>query len=98
MREQSVDGPRAVRNRVILGEGHLREGLRRAFRHEDWIEAEAPRAALPVRYRPGRLPVEDLVFPASAQEEDRLERRAAVAYAGQESQDSGAPEALVDVR
>src|SRR6266704_3301477 len=98
MREQSVDGPRAVRDRVLLGEGHLRERLQRAFRHEDRVEAETARAPLPVRDRPARLAVEDLMVSASPQEEDRLERRAAVAHTVHERQDPGAPEALVDVR
>src|SRR6266545_2008006 len=87
-----------MRDRVLLGEGHLRERLRRAFGHEDRIEAEAACPPLPIRDRAARLAVEDLVVSAAPQEEDRLERRAAVAYAGQEPEDPGAPEALVDVR
>src|SRR6266540_1926760 len=98
MREERVDGPRAMRDRVLLGEGHLRERLRRAVRDEDRVEAEASRAPLPVRDRPARLAVEDLMVSASPQEEDRLERRTAVAHALHEAQDPGAPEALVDVR
>src|SRR6266516_2046498 len=98
MRDERVDGPRAVRDRVLLGEGHLRERLRRALRHEDRVEAETARAPLPVRDRPARLAVEDLMVSASPQEEDRLERRAAVDYAVQEREDPGAPEALVHVR
>src|SRR6266508_2737145 len=98
MRDERVDGPRAVRDRVLLGEGHLRERLRRAVRHEDRVEAEAAPAPLPVRDRPAGLAMEDLVISASPQEEDRLERRAAVAHALQECQDPGAAESLVDVR
>src|SRR6266571_7843037 len=98
MRDERVDGPRAVRDRVLLGEGHLRERLRRAFGHEDRVEAEPARAPLPVRDRPARLPVEDLMVSASPKEEDRLERRAAVAHAVQKREDPGTPEALVDVR
>src|SRR6266545_2817981 len=78
MRDERVDGPCAVRDRVLLGERHLRERLRCAFWHEDRVEAETARAPLPVRDRPARLAVEDLMVSASPQEEDRLERRAAV--------------------
>src|SRR6266508_1121657 len=98
MRDERVDGPCAVRDRVLLGERHLRERLRCAFWHEDRVEAETARAPLPVRDRPARLAVEDLMVSASPQEEDRLERRAAVAHAVQEREDPGTPEALVDVR
>src|SRR6058998_1925337 len=98
MREQCVDGPRPMRDRVLLGHRHLREGLRRALRDEDRIEPESPGPALPLRDRAAALSVEDLVLLRRPEEEDGLEPRGAIPGTVQKLQDPGAPQALVYVR
>src|SRR2546430_15025384 len=98
MYEQCVDGPRPMRDRVLLGHRHLREGLRRPLRDEDRIEPESPGPALPVGDRTAAFSVEDLVLLRRPEEEDGLEPRGASPGTVQKLQDPGAPEALVYVR
>src|SRR2546430_8636879 len=98
MYEQCVDGPRPMRDRVLLGHRHLREGLRRLLRDEDRIEPESPGPALPLRDRTAAFPVEDVVLLRRPEEEDGLEPRGAVPGTVQQLQDPGACETLVYVR
>src|SRR3989442_10250851 len=98
MCEQSVDRPRPMRDRVLLGHRHLREGLRRAFGDKDRIETESPGPSLPLRDRTAALPVEDLVLVRRPEEEDGLEPSGAVPGTAQKLQHPGASEALVYVR
>src|SRR5713101_9627603 len=98
MREECVDRPRPMRDRVLLGHRHLREGLRRAFGDENRIETESPGPSLPVGDRTAAFPMEDLVLVRRPEEEDRLEPCTAVPGIVQELQDPGAPETLVYVR
>src|SRR5207249_8155659 len=83
---------------VLFGERHFREGLARALRDEDGIEAEAPGPGFAGCDRPGAFAVKHLVRVALAEQEDRLEcRRAGLAF-GEETEDARASEALVNVR
>src|SRR2546425_1091010 len=95
---QCVDGLRAMRYRVLLAHGHLRERLRRPIRDEDWIETESAVPTLPVRNRSPALPVEDLVVVRRPEEEHGLEPSRAVSGPLQQFQNACTAEALVYVR
>src|SRR5207245_11332124 len=98
MREQCVDGPRPMRDRVLLCHRHLREGLRRALRDEDRIEPESHGPALPLRDRTAASSVEDLVLLRRPDEADGLEPRGASPGTVQKLQNPAARAALLYVR
>src|SRR5437667_12086234 len=95
MRNQCVDRPRPMRDRVLLGQRHLREGLRGTLRDEDRIEPESPGPALPLRDRTAAFPVEDVVLLRRPEEEAGLEPRGALPGPVQQLQQPGACETLV---
>src|SRR5256886_10756948 len=95
---QCFDGLRAMRHRVLLGQGHLCERLRRAIRDEDRIETESAAPALPLWNRPAAFPMEDLVVVRRPQEEHGLEPSRTVSGPVQQLQDACTAEALVYVR
>src|SRR5256712_7318233 len=95
---QCVDGLRAMRHRVLLAHGHLRERLRRAIRDENRIETKSAAPSLPVRNRSAAFAVDDLVVVRRPQQEHRLEPSRTVSGPLQQLQDACTAEALVYVR
>src|SRR3990172_5121950 len=97
-RRHLAGGARAVGERVLLLDRHLRERLRVAVREEDRVEPETAGPAGFERDGPAAFPAERVRLPRHPEHEDGLEPRGAPLRALQEAEHAREPEGAVHVR